>query len=114
MRESKLPRWLNVSWWITFPPAAVFVGRMLYESIYLTLKDGEQVVGFAFVHTYPLVFFLSVSGFFLTHLWLVAALVSVLLRPARVLTRVDWLKVGLAASALALLYLPVEKLFGLP
>jgi hypothetical protein len=114
MSKSKVPRWLNVSWWIIFPLAAIIVGRLLYERTYLAWKLGHPILlGFSFAHTQPWLFILSMSGFLLAHVWLLVALVFVFLKPAQV-SRMDWLKIGLVVLMLALMYLPIEKLLGLP
>ena len=112
MGKDNFPRWLNIWWWVSFPLAAAFVGRMLYERTYLTWKHGKQMLGFVFVHEYPEVFFPTVLGFFLAHAWLIAALIFVMLRPARVSKKL-WVKIGLVLLALALMYLPAERLLGL-
>ena len=112
MGTDSFPRWLNVWWWISFPLAAAFVGRMLYERTYQTWKYGKQMLGFVFVHEYPEVFFPTISGFFLTHAWLIAALIFVVLKPARV-SKTVWVKIGLVLLMLALMYLPAERLLGL-
>jgi hypothetical protein len=112
MYRSKLPRWLNLSWWGIYPLMAILVGRLVYERTYLTWKYGKILLGFSFAHTYAEIFLLSMLGFFLAHAWLVAALVFVFLKPAQV-SRTDWLKIGLVVLTLALAYLPVEKLLGL-
>ena len=112
MGKDNFPRWLSVCWWVIFPLAATFVGRILYERTYLTWTYGERMLGFVFVHEYPEVFFPTVLGFFLAHAWLIAALIFVVLKPARV-SRIVWVKIGLVLLTLALMYLPAERLLGL-
>ena len=112
MGKDSFPRWLNVCWWVGFPLSAAFIGRLLYERTYLTWKYGKQMLGFAFVHQFPELFLPTVLGFFLAHAWLIAALIFVLLRPARV-SKAAWVKIGLVLLTLALMYLPVERLLGL-
>jgi hypothetical protein len=110
MGTDSFPRWLNIWWWASFPLAAAFVGRMLYERTYLTWKYGKQMLGFVFVHEYPEVFFPTVLGFFLAHGWFIAALAFVLLRPARV-SKADWVKIGLVPLCLIIQRSTHKRLF---
>ncbi len=68
--KKKLPRWIKILWVISIPGYIIFVGRMIYEHLWLTYKYGEQMIGFSLVHQNPLLFFSLILSYFLALTWL--------------------------------------------
>lgn len=84
---------------------AIFVGRLLYEKIYL-VKSGSQLIGYEFVHVYPWFFFPAVACYFLSYAWLIVALILALSRRVQ-LSGKDWVKIVVLALILIIDYLPI-------
>ena len=65
------PKWIKLCWIIVIPGLLFFLGRMTYECIYLTLKNGEQMIGFSFIHLHPTLYIWMVLSYFASIIWCV-------------------------------------------
>jgi hypothetical protein len=45
-------------------------GRMIYECIYLTIKNGPQMIGFSLIHLQPILYIFMILSFFAAISWI--------------------------------------------
>jgi hypothetical protein len=67
-------RWWTMIGGCLIAGLSLFVGRLVYEKTLLTWTAGPQMVGFALMHRYPLMFVLGVASYVLAHIWVAAVL----------------------------------------
>ena len=48
----------------------MFFGRMVYECIYLTYKNGPQMIGFSLIHLHPVLYIFMILSYFAAILWI--------------------------------------------
>jgi len=99
--------WLWVAWWAIYPGTAILLGRQLYEQTYLTWKSGPQMIGFSFVHFYPLLFLFDVLSMMAAHVWLLAVVITLVRQRGRLCWH-RWVQAGLTVATLAIDYVPTE------
>jgi hypothetical protein len=104
-RSGLLPDWLRVIGWLILPVQSLFVGRIVYESTFLTCWNGPQMVGFAMMHLNPGIFLAGLLFLAFGALFLVVALFFGLFKKLR-FARTEWLLLGGYLLGFSLLGLP--------
>lgn len=69
------PKGLNIFLIISLPGTILFLGRMIYECIYLTYKNGPQMIGFSLIHNHEILFPFMVFSFLASIIWTILYLV---------------------------------------
>jgi hypothetical protein len=65
----KLPYWMKTFLTIVLPGLIICLGEMMYECIYLTYKEGPQMIGFSLIHTRPALFFFMLLSYWASTIW---------------------------------------------
>jgi hypothetical protein len=104
-RPGLLPDWLCVSGWIILAVQSLFVARIVYESTFLTCRNGPQMIGFALIHVGPSIFLLGILFLPFGALFFVVMLVFGLFKKLR-FDRNEWLLLGGYLLGFSLLSLP--------
>jgi hypothetical protein len=66
----RMPNWIRIFWIIILPGLLIFFGRMIYECIFLTYKNGPQMIGFSFIHLHPIVYIFMILSYFAAIIWI--------------------------------------------
>ena len=74
----KIPTWIVVFWIIVIPGLLFFLGRMIYECVYLTLKNGPQMIGFSLLHSHPSLYLFMILSYFATIIWIIVFIIWML------------------------------------
>ena len=107
--RKSFPKWLSISGWLLYPGATALGVRLLYETVYLDWKYGQQLIGYALVHNYTIFFFIGALSWILSWAWLVIALV-IIVRGRMRFRKLDWIQFGLIAMNLLILHVPPKWL----
>ena len=67
----KVPNWIKFFWIIALPGLLLFLGRMTYECIYLTYKNGPQMIGFSLIHLHPILYIFMIYSYFASIIWII-------------------------------------------
>lgn len=109
---NKTPKWIKILWIIIIPGLLFFLGRMTYECIYLTIKNGEQMIGFSFIHLHPTLYIWMVLSYFASIIWCVTYAIG-LIKTAIEKTKNDGLGIFISTVIIVIfIYLlePISKL----
>jgi hypothetical protein len=100
-----LPDWVRYCGWVFLVGELPFVGQMVYESTFLTCRNGPQMVGFSIAHGSHNLILFTVLFVPLSLVWLVATLILGLFRKFR-FSNQEWSLLVVAAASLSLLPIP--------
>jgi hypothetical protein len=102
------PKHLTIMWWLVYPLLATFVARLLYEQTWLTYRYGEQMIGFAMIHSFPELLILGLLGWIGCIAWCIVAL-ALIVRRSHQIQIASKLQLALAVITLLLLFVPIDK-----
>ncbi len=101
------PKPWMVSGYVFVVFSAIFVGRIVYEETLLTWTFGPQMIGFAMVHTMPLMILAGLIGLIGGLVWLLVSLVLIFGRKFRI-PAIDWIPIVLLLLLGVMLFTPYE------
>lgn len=95
-------------WRLVYPLLATLVARLLYEQTWLTYRYGEQMIGFAMIHSFPVLLILGLLGWIGCIAWCIVAL-ALIVRRNHQIQIASKLQLALAVITLLLLFVPIDK-----
>ena len=69
------PKGMNIFLIISLPGTILFLCQMIYECIYLTYKNGPQMIGFSLIHNHVKLYIFMVFSFLASIIWTILYLV---------------------------------------
>jgi hypothetical protein len=67
----KMPKWIKILLIFIAPGLLMFFGRMSYECLYLTYKNGPQMIGFSLIHLHPSLYIFMILSYFAAIIWII-------------------------------------------
>lgn len=103
------PKHLTLIWWFVYLPFAALESRLLYEQTWLTYTYGEQMIGFAMAHNFPVLLLFGLVGWIGCVIWCIVTLVLIVRRKHQI-PIVSRLQFALTVITLLLQFIPVDRM----
>lgn len=74
----KIPYWIKMLLIIVLPGLLILLGQVIYEGIYLTYKNGPQMILFSLLHNRPTLFIFMILSYIASMIWVLLYIIWVI------------------------------------